>query len=123
MQGLRTIGVTQQTVTRRLERAAELGRIEAWMIGAGRTAIRLFTRRGEKLGWGAGGPKGEELGYPPSCWTNRLARRHASEARGVCWHPSLAKLAQGRSGKSWRARGQADTKVTLYLPGKNGSQF
>src|SRR6516225_5427840 len=46
----RLIGVTQQTVTRCLERAAELGVIEAWTIDRAPGAIRSLPLR-RKPGW------------------------------------------------------------------------
>jgi len=91
----RTIGVTHQTVTRCLERAAELGVIEALddRPRAGRIPSSPPRRKPGWWRWLA--RKAKELGYPARTVDHpavgRACRRHGPPAG----HPSLAKLAQG----------------------------
>jgi transposase len=87
----RAIGVTQQTVTRCRERAAELGVIAALddRPRAGRTA--------EAKTWlvALACQKAKELGYPHELWTTRRLAAHARQHGPSAGHPSLGKLAQG----------------------------
>src|SRR5690242_1481350 len=91
----RTIGVAQQTVTRCLERAAELGVIEALddRPRAGRDPVIT----GEAKTWlvALACRKAKELGYPHELWTTRLLAAHARQHGPSAGHPSLGKLAQG----------------------------
>ena len=91
----RTIGVTQQTVTRCLERAAELGVIEALddRPRAGRDPV--ITAEAKTWLVALACRKAKELGYPHELWTTRLLAAHAREHAASAGHPSLAKLAQG----------------------------
>src|SRR5215469_11274006 len=91
----RTMGVTQQTVTRCLERAAELGVIEA--LDDRRRSGRDPTITPEARTWlvALACQKPKELGYPHELWTTRLLAAHARDQGPAAGHPSLAKLAQG----------------------------
>ena len=91
----RTIGVTQQTVTRCLERAAELGVIEALddRPRAGRDPV--ITAEAKTWLVALACQKAKELGYPHELWTTRLLAAHARRHGPPAGHPSLAKLAQG----------------------------
>ncbi len=91
----RTIGVTQQTVTRCLERAAELGVIEALddRPRAGRDPV--ITAEAKTWLVALACRKAKELGYPHELWTTRLLAAHARRHGPPAGHPSLAKLARG----------------------------
>src|SRR6202140_1944517 len=91
----RTIGVTQQTVTRCLERAAELGVIEALddRPRAGRDPV--ITAEAKTWLVALACRKGKELVYPHEWWTPWLLAAHPFLPGPPAGHPSLAKLAQG----------------------------
>jgi len=91
----RTIGVTQQTVTRCLERAAELGVIEALddRPRAGRDPV--ITAEAKTWLVALACRKAKELGYPHELWTTRLLAAHARQHGLSAGYPSLRKLAQG----------------------------
>ena len=91
----RTIGVTQQTVTRCLERAAERGVIEALddRPRAGRDPV--ITAEAKTWLVALACRKAKELGYPHELWTTRLLAAHARQHGPSAGHPSLGKLAQG----------------------------
>src|SRR6201997_3297546 len=91
----RTIGVTQQTVTRCLERAAELGVIEALddRPRAGRDPVITEEAKTWLVALACQKPK--ELGYPHELWTTRLLAAHARQYAPSAGHPRLSKLAQG----------------------------
>lgn len=91
----RTMGVTQQTVTRCLERAAELGVIEALddRPRAGRDPVITAAAKTWLVALAC--RKAKELGYPHELWTTRLLAAHARQHGPSAGHPSLAKLAQG----------------------------
>src|SRR6201993_3879761 len=91
----RTIGVTQQTVTRCLERAAELGVIAALddRPRAGRDPV--ITTEAKTWLVALACRKAKELGYPHELWTTRLLAVHARQHGPAAGHPSLGKLAQG----------------------------
>src|SRR5438067_6681139 len=91
----RTVGVTQQTVTRCLERAAELGVIKALddRPRAGRDPV--ITAEAKTWLVALACRKAKELGYPHELWTTRLLAAHARQHGPSAGHPSLAKLAQG----------------------------
>src|ERR1700746_2516947 len=75
----RTIGVTQQTVTRCLERAAELGVIAALddRPRAGRDPV--ITTEAKTWLVALACRKAKELGYPHELWTTRLLAAHARQ--------------------------------------------
>ena len=75
----RTIGVTQQTVTRCLERAAERGVIEALddRPRAGRDPV--ITAEAKTWLVALACRKAKELGYPHELWTTRLLAAHARQ--------------------------------------------
>ena len=91
----RTIGVTQQTVTRCLERAAELGVIEALDDRPRAGRDRVITAEAKTWLVALACRKAKELGYPHELWTTRLLAAHARQHGPSAGHPSLAKLAQG----------------------------
>src|SRR5215475_5463908 len=95
----RAIGVTQQTVTRCLERAAELGVIEALddRPRAGRDPVMTAEAKTWLVALAC--RKAKELGYPHELWTTRLLAAHARQHGPTAGHPSLAKLAQGTACK------------------------
>jgi transposase len=91
----RAIGVTHETVTRCLKRAAELGVIEA--LDDRQRAGRDPTITAEAKTWlvTLASRKAKEFGYPHELWTTRLLAKHARDHGPAAGHPSLAKLAQG----------------------------
>ena len=111
----RTIGVTQQTVTRCLERAAELGVIEALddRPRAGRDPV--ITAEAKTWLVALACRKAKELGYPHELWTTRLLAAHARQHGPAAGHPSLAKLAQGTVCKILAEQEIKPHKVRYYL--------
>ena len=91
----RQIGVSQQTVTRCLERAAELGVLAALddRPRAGRDAVITREARAWLVSLACAKPIAS--GYPHELWTTRLLAAHARNHGPQAGHPSLAKLAQG----------------------------
>src|SRR2546421_8565088 len=91
----RAIGVSQQTVTRCLERAAELGVLAA-LDDRARTG-REATITAEARTWlvGLACAKPTQFGYPHELWTTPLLATHARDHGPRAGHPSLANLAQG----------------------------
>jgi transposase len=91
----RAVGVTAQTVSRCLDRAAELGVIEA-LDDRQRTG-RDPTITAEARTWlvALACQKPKALGYSHELWTTRLLAAHARDRGPAAGHPSVAKLAQG----------------------------
>jgi len=111
----RAIGVTHQTVTRCLERAAELGVIEALddRQRAGRDPI--ITAEAKTWLVALACRKAKEFGYPHELWTTRLLAKHARDHGPAAGHPSLAKLAQGTVCKILADQEVKPHKVRYYL--------
>src|SRR5580693_1050796 len=111
------VGVTAQTVSRCLDRAAELGAIEA-LDDRQRTG-RDPTITAEARTWlvALACQKPKELGYSHELWTTRLLAAHARDRGPAAGHPSVAKLAQGRCARSSRSRGQAAQEPALAKAG------
>src|SRR5260370_2711731 len=111
----RRIGVTQQTVTRCLERAAELGVIEALddRPRAGRDPV--ITAEAKTWLVALACQKAKELGYPHELWTTRLLAAHARQHGPSAGHPSLRKLAQGTGCKILAEQEVKPHKVRYYL--------
>src|ERR1700747_719120 len=103
----RTIGVTQQTVTRCLERAAELGGL------AGRAPLITTGAKTGRVALACQKPK--ELGYPHELGTTRLLAAHARQYAPSAGHPSLSKLAQGTVCKILAEQEVKPHKVRYYL--------
>jgi transposase len=118
----RLIGVTHQTVTRCLERAAELGVIEA--LDDRQRAGRDPTITAEAKTWlvALACRKAKELGYPHELWTTRLLAKHARDHGPAVGHPSLARLAQGTVCKILAEQELKPHKVRYYLE-KRDPQF
>jgi len=91
----RTIGVRQQTVTRCLERAAELGVIAALDDRPRAGRDRLITAEAKSWRVALAYRKAKELGYPHELGTTRLLAALACQHGPSAGHPSLGKLAQG----------------------------
>jgi hypothetical protein len=72
----RTIGVTQQTVTRCLERAAELGVIEALDDRPRARRDPVITAEAKTSLVALACRKAKDLGYPHELWTTRLLAAH-----------------------------------------------
>jgi transposase len=111
----RTMGVAQQTVTRCLERAAELGVIEALddRPRAGRDPV--ITAEAKTWLVALACRKAKELGYPHELWTTRLLAAHARQHGPTDGHPSLARLAQGTVCKILAEQEVKPHKVRYYL--------
>src|SRR5437762_9942390 len=111
----RAIGVTQQTVTRCLERAAELGVIEALddRPRAGRDPVMTAEAKTWLVALAC--RKAKELGYPHELWTTRLLAAHARNHGPQAGHPSLAKLAQGTVCKILAAHEIKPHKIRYYV--------
>jgi transposase len=111
----RTIGVTQQTVTRCLARAAELGVIAALddRPRAGRDPV--ITAEAKTWLVALACRKAKELGYPHELWTTRLLAAHAQQHGPAAGHPSLGKLAQGTVCKILAEHEVKPHKVRYYL--------
>src|SRR6201994_840383 len=91
----RAMGVSQQTVTRCLQRAAELGVLAA-LDDRARTG-REATITTEARTWlvGVACAKPMQFGYPHELWTTRLLAAHARDHGPSAGHRCLAQLAQG----------------------------
>src|SRR5215469_14100867 len=100
----RAMRVSQQTVTRCLGRAAELGVLVALDDRArpGRDARITAEARTWLVGLACAKPT--ELGYPHELWTTRLLAAHARNHGPRAGHSSLANLAQGTVCKILAAR-------------------
>jgi transposase len=111
----RRAGVTHQTVTRCLERAAELGVIAALddRPRAGRDPV--ITAEAKTWLVALACRKAKELGYPHELWTTRLLAAHARRHGPPAGHPSLAKLAQGTVCKILAEHDVRPHKVRYYL--------
>jgi transposase len=111
----RTIRVTQQTVTRCLERAAELGVIAALddRPRAGRDPV--ITTEAKTWLVALACRKAKELGYPHELWTTRLLAAHARQHGPAAGHPSLGKLAQGTVCKILAEQEVKPHKLRYYL--------
>ena len=111
----RTMGVSQQTVTRCLERAAEFGVLAALDDRArtGREATITAEARTWLVGLACAKPK--QFGYPHELWTARLLAAHARDHGPGAGHPSLAHLAQGTVCKILAAHDVKPHKVRYYL--------
>src|SRR5436305_2141153 len=111
----RTIGVTQQTVTRCLEHAAELGVIAALddRPRAGRDPV--ITAEAKTWLVALACRKAKELGYPHELWTTRMLAAHARQHGTSAGHPSLGKLAQGTVCKILAEQEVKPHKVRYYL--------
>jgi transposase len=118
----RDIGVTPQTVTRCLERAAELGVIEALddRPRAGRDPVITPEAKTWLVALACQKPK--ELGYPHELWTTRLLAAHARDHGPSSGHASLTKLAQGTVCKILADHAVKPHKVRYYLE-KRDPQF
>jgi transposase len=110
-----TMGVTQQTVTRCLKRAAELGVIEALddRPRAGRDPVITAEAKTWLVALACQKPK--ELGYPHELWTTRLLAAHARRYAPSAGHPSLGNLAQGTVCKILARQHVKPHKVRYYL--------
>ena len=111
----RTMGVSQPTVTRCLERAAEFGVLAALDDRArtGREATITAAARTWLVGLACAKPK--QFGYPHELWTTRLLAAHARDHGPGAGHPSLAHLAQGTVCKILAAHDVKPHKVRYYL--------
>ena len=111
----RTIRVTQQTVTRCLKRAAELGVIAALddRPRAGRDPV--ITTEAKTWLVALACRKAKELGYPHELWTTRLLAAHARQHGPAVGHPSLGKLAQGTVCKILAEQEVKPHKLRYYL--------
>src|SRR5438270_4532423 len=111
----RAIEVTQQTVTRCLERAAELGVIAALndRPRAGRDPV--ITSEAKTWLVALACQKAKELGYPHELWTTRLLAAHARQHGPSAGHPSLGKLAQGTVCKILAEQEVKPHRVRYYL--------
>ena len=111
----RAIGVTHQTVTRCLERAAELGVIAALddRPRAGRDPV--ITPEAKTWLVALACRKAKELGYPHELWTTRLLAAHARQHGPPAGHSSLSRLAQGTICKILAEHEVKPHKVSYYL--------
>src|SRR6266478_1312071 len=111
----RAMGVSQQTVTRCLERAAELGVLAA-LDDRARTG-RDATITAEARTWlvGLACAKPLQFGYPHELWTTRLLAAHSRDHGPRAGHPSLANLAQGTVCKILAAHEVKPHRVRYYL--------
>jgi transposase len=111
----RMVGVTHQTVTRCLQRAAELGVLAALDDRArtGREAVITPEARAWLVALACAKPT--QFGYPHELWTTRLLAKHARDHGPRVGHPSLAKLAQGTVCKILAAHEIKPHKVRYYL--------
>jgi transposase len=115
----RRAGVTHQTVTRCLERAAELGVIAALDDRARAGRDPVITAEAKTWLVALACRKAKELGYPHELWTTRLLAAHARGHGPPAGHPSLAKLAQGTVCKILAEHDVKPHKVRYYLENRD----
>ena len=117
----RAIGVTQQTVTRCLERAAALGVIEALddRPRAGRDPVITAEAKTWLVALACRKPK--ELAYPHELWTTPAARRPRPPARTVRQASEPGK-AGPRDGLQDPRRAGGQAAQGALLPGKARSR-
>jgi hypothetical protein len=108
-------GVTQQSVTPCLERAAELGVIAVLddRPRAGRDPVIATEAKTWLVALAC--RKANELGYPHELWTTRLLAAHARQHGPAAGHPSLGKLAQGTVCKILAEQEVKPHKLRYYL--------
>jgi transposase len=111
----RRIGVTQPTVTRCLQRAAELGMIEALNDRPRARRDPVITASAKTWLVALACRKAKELGYPHELWTTRLLAAHARQHGPAAGHPSLGNLAQGTVCKILAEQEIKPHKVRYYL--------
>src|SRR5215469_5409803 len=111
----RAMRVSQQTVTRCLERAAELGVLVALDDRARPGLDARITAEARTWLVGLACAKPTELGYPHELWTTRLLAAHARNHGPRAGHSSLANLAQGTVCKILAAHEVKPHKVRYYL--------
>src|ERR1700756_3647335 len=111
----RAMGVSQQTVTRCLQRAAELGVLAALDDRArtGREATITTEARTWLVGLACAKPM--QFGYPHELWTTRLLAAHARDHGSSAGHSCLAHLAQGTVCKILAAHEVKPHKIRYYL--------
>ena len=111
----RAMGISQQTVMRCLQRAAELGVLAALDDRArtGREATITTEARTWLVGLACAKPM--QFGYPHELWTTRLLAAHARDHGPSAGHPCLAQLAQGTVCKILAAHEVKPHKVRYYL--------
>src|SRR3981189_2707569 len=111
----RQIGVSQQTVTRCLERAVELGVLAALddRPRAGRDAVITREARAWLVSLACAKPIAS--GYPHELWTPRLLAAHGRNHGPQAGQPSLAKLAQGTVCKILAAHEIKPHKIRYYV--------
>ena len=107
--------VTQQTVTRCLERAAELGVIAALDDRPRARRDPVITAEAKTWLVALACRKARELGYPHELWTTRLLAAHARQHGPAAGHPSLGKLAQGTVRKILAEQEVKPHKLRYYL--------
>ena len=124
----RTIGVTQQTVSRCLKRAAELGVIEALddRPRAGRDPVITAEAKTWLVALACQKPK--ELGYPHELWTTGCSPRmpvNTPRRQGI---PASGNWPKGRFARSWPSTRSSRTRACpresggALLPGKARSR-
>jgi hypothetical protein len=113
--------VSQQTVMRCLERAAELGVLAALddRPRAGRDAVITCEARAWLVSLACAKPVA--LGYLHELWTTRLLAAHARNRGPQAGHPSLAKLVQGTVCKILAAHEIKPHKMRYYRRGATPS--
>jgi transposase len=111
----RRMGVTHQTVTRCLERAAELGALAALDDRARSGREPAITAEARVWLVALACAKPTQFGYPHELWTTRLLTAHARDHGPRAGHPSLAQLAQGTVCKILAAHEVKPHKVRYYL--------
>jgi hypothetical protein len=110
-----TIGVTRQTATRCLKRAAELGVIEALDDRPRAGRDRVITAAAKTWLVALACQKPKALSYPHELLTTRLHAAHACQYAPSAGHPSLGNLAQGTVCKILAGQHLKPHKVRYYL--------
>src|ERR1700720_4591628 len=107
----RTIGVTQQTVTRCLERAAELGVIEALddRPRAGRDPVSLPRRKPGWWHWRAGKPRNWVI--PTNCGPPGCSLRMPGNTDGPPGIRAWRSWPRGQCARSWPSKKSSRTRA------------
>lgn len=111
----RTLGTNRPRVERCVNKALELGVVQALgdLPGRGRRPAMTPEARAWVVSLACQKPK--DLGYAQELWTTNLLAKHVRKQCGAVGHPSLAKLGRGTVSKILSASQVRPHKIQYYL--------
>ncbi len=111
----RALGVHNQTVRRRVERAVAFGPLAALDDSPRPGKEATITPEAKTWLVSLACRKAKDFGYPHELWTTRLLARHAREHGPAAGHDCLSNLAQGTVCKILGAQAIKPHKARYYL--------